>query len=115
MPLTRYLFLLLTLLASPVFAEIDVRDADRDMYPTDINYDPAIPTPASILGHELGAEPVRHHKLVEYITKVAEASPRLSVGSHRPYARAPAPYSLSSRRLKKTAHGWTKLRHNTSH
>ncbi len=68
----------LALLAcAPAFA--DVRDADKAMYPADVSYDPSVPTPASILGHELGAEPVRHHKLVEYITQVAEASPRMSV------------------------------------
>ena len=60
-------------------ADIDVRDADAEMYPPDLRYDSAVPRPADILGHELGAEPVRHHKLVEYIRTVAEASPRLSV------------------------------------
>ncbi len=75
----RYLLTLLLLFAIPALAEVDVRDADADMYPTDVSYDPSVPTPASFLGHELGAEPVRHHKLVEYITEVAEASPRLSV------------------------------------
>ena len=30
-------------------------------------------------GHELGAAPVRHHKLVEYITTVANLSDRLTV------------------------------------
>ncbi len=60
-------------------ADVDVRRADVDMFPTDVQYDPAIPTPASMLGHELGVEPVRHHKLVEYIWTVANLSDRLSV------------------------------------
>ena len=60
-------------------ADIDVRDADAEMYPPDVRYDSAVPRPADILGHELGVEPVRHHKLVEYIRTVADASPRLSV------------------------------------
>ena len=79
MPHTRIFLLLLALLPTPLLAEVDVRDADRNMYPTGISYDPAIPTPASVLGHQLGAEPVRHHMLVDYITRVADASPRLSV------------------------------------
>lgn len=49
------------------------------MYPADVSYDSRIPTPAEFLGHELGARPVRHHMLVEYITTVAELSDRLSV------------------------------------
>ena len=60
-------------------ADVDVRDADVDMFPTDVTYDPAIPTPESILGHKLGLEPVRHHKLVEYITTVANLSDRMSI------------------------------------
>ena len=68
-----------TLTVSVSVADVDVRTADVDMFPTDVRYDPAIPRPASILGHELGLEPVRHHKLVEYITTVANLSDRLSV------------------------------------
>ena len=74
--------LLLTALTLPtgtVLADVDVRDADIDMFPTDVQYDPAIPTPEIMLGHKLGLEPVRHHKLVEYITTVANLSDRLSV------------------------------------
>ncbi|MEL7187280.1 MAG: M14 family zinc carboxypeptidase [Pseudomonadota bacterium] len=62
-----------------VAADIDVRDADAEMFPSNVRYDPSIPRPEEILGHKLGEEPVRHHKLVEYITMVAAASPRLSV------------------------------------
>ena len=78
-PLLALLLTACALAAGPVFADIDIRDADTDMYPAATRYNPAIPTPASVLGHELGAEPVRHHKLVEYITTVANLSDRLSV------------------------------------
>ena len=54
--------------AGASLSQVDVRDADVDMYPADTVYDPAIPTPEQFLGHALGHEPVRHHKLVEYIT-----------------------------------------------
>jgi len=65
--------------AETSFSQVDVRDADADMFPADVVYDPAIPTPEQVLGHKLGHEPVRHHKLVEYITRVAELSDRLSL------------------------------------
>ena len=73
------LTLLFALPASPPLADVDPRDADANMYPTDITYDAAIPTPASVLGHELGAAPVRHHELVDYVTSVAQLSDRLTV------------------------------------
>ena len=60
-------------------AQVDVRDADVDMFPTNTRYDPEIPTPAEFLGHPLGHEPVRHHQLVDYINLVASSSERLTV------------------------------------
>ncbi|MCH9695942.1 MAG: peptidase [Gammaproteobacteria bacterium] len=70
---------LLLLLPGYVQAQIDVRAADAEMFSADVEYNPAIPRPAEVLGHELGAAPVRHHKLVEYLTSVANMSDRLSV------------------------------------
>lgn len=60
-------------------AQVDVRDADAEMFPADVSYDPAIPTPADYLGFKLGHEPVRHHQLVDYITKVAGMSDRMTL------------------------------------
>ena len=71
--------LLLSVTARPAIADVDVRDADAEMYPGNVNYDASVPTPESFLGFELGAQPVRHHQLVEYITTVAEASDRMTV------------------------------------
>ncbi|MEM8682928.1 MAG: peptidase M14, partial [Pseudomonadota bacterium] len=73
----RLLPLFLLVLAMPSFA--DDRDIQVEMFPADVTYDPAIPTPESFLGFKLGVQPVRHHQMVEYITMVAEQSPRLSV------------------------------------
>ena len=73
------LVVLIALPAGAVLADVDPRTADADMYPTNITYDAAIPTPASFLGHALGEAPVRHHELVDYITTVANLSDRLSV------------------------------------
>ena len=68
---------------APAFADVDVRDADAVMFPDNVEYDPAIPTPAEFLGFELGRHPVRHHQLVDYLRTVAELSDRL-VGSSGP-------------------------------
>ena len=61
------------------FAEDRVRAADAVMYPQDVSYNAAIPTPESFLGHELGAEPVRHHMMVDYLKTLAAASDRISI------------------------------------
>jgi hypothetical protein len=42
----------------------------------DITYDPAIPTPESVLGFELGSRPVRYDQVVDYFTRLADVSPR---------------------------------------
>ncbi|MBT8039843.1 MAG: hypothetical protein KJN78_06360, partial [Gammaproteobacteria bacterium] len=76
--LSLFIFLF-ALPATQVSADVDPRDADTQMYPPGVTYNPAIPTPASVLGHELGEAPVRHHKLVEYIRTVADLSDRLTV------------------------------------
>jgi len=63
--------------AAPALA--DVRAADADMFPAEVQYDPAFPTPAEFLGFELGRHPVRHHQLVDYLRLLAEGSDRLTV------------------------------------
>ncbi|MFO7894130.1 MAG: M14 family zinc carboxypeptidase [Longimicrobiales bacterium] len=42
-------------------------------------YDPSIPTPASVLGYELGDRFTPHHLIVRYISALAEASPRITM------------------------------------
>ncbi len=69
--------LLAVLLSLPVHADVDVRDSDADMYPADVSYDASIPTPESVLGHELGRQPVRHHALVDYLRDGTEPEPLL--------------------------------------
>ncbi len=70
---------LILLLSAAALADADVRDADREMFSAAIDYDPAIPTPEAVLGFKLGHEPVRHHQLVDYITRLAGISDRLSL------------------------------------
>ncbi len=47
--------------------------------PPGISYDPAIPTPASIIGHEVGEWHVSHDRLVNYMYALDRASDRISI------------------------------------
>ena len=47
--------------------------------PQDISYDPSIPTPKEIIGHEVGEWHVTHDKLVFYMQALAKASNRISL------------------------------------
>jgi len=47
--------------------------------PDDVSYDPAIPTPASVLGWQVGEWHVRHDQLVRYFEVLAAASDRMSL------------------------------------
>ncbi len=47
--------------------------------PTDVSYNPAIPTPASVIGHEVGEWHVSHDKLVNYMMALDKASERISL------------------------------------
>jgi hypothetical protein len=42
-------------------------------------YDPAVPTPRSVLGYEIGERFTPHHRIVAYLEAVAAASPRVSL------------------------------------
>ena len=69
----------LALMTTSALAQDRVRDADAELYPADVRYDARIPTPQDFLGRPLGAAPVRHHELVDYINTVAGMSDRLTV------------------------------------
>ena len=49
-----------------------------DYLPADADLDPAIPTPESVLGWEVGDWHVGHDALVNYLYRLAEASLRVS-------------------------------------
>ena len=72
-------FIAAWMLPSPYLAADEVRDADAVLYPDDVQYDTAIPSPETFLGRPLGVAPVRHHELVDYINTVAGLSDRLTV------------------------------------
>jgi hypothetical protein len=50
-----------------------------DYMPKDVTYNPAIPTPSSVIGFEVGFRHVRHDQLVNYMYAVAEASDRITI------------------------------------
>ncbi len=47
--------------------------------PQDVEYNPAIPKPADIIGHEVGEWHVTHDKLVQYMETLARESSRISL------------------------------------
>ena len=53
--------------------------SSADYLPPDAALDPAVPTPESVLGWEVGDWHVSHDKLVQYLQILAEASPRVGI------------------------------------
>ena len=47
--------------------------------PDNISYNLNIPTPASVIGHEIGDWHITHDKLVQYMYVLAESSDRISI------------------------------------
>jgi Zinc carboxypeptidase len=53
---------------------------DLDYYlPEDVTYNPNIPTPKSVIGHEVGEWHITHDKLVQYMYALAKASNRITI------------------------------------
>ncbi len=68
-------FLILVLFAQFVSARITL-----DYYlPADIDYDQSVPTPKSVIGHEVGEWHITHDRLVNYMRVLADHSPRISL------------------------------------
>ena len=51
----------------------------QDYLPADSKLDPAVPSPESVLGWEVGDWHVSHDKLVQYMQALAAASPRVTI------------------------------------
>ena len=45
----------------------------------DLNFDPKIPKPSEVIGHEVGEWHITHDKLVEYMYKIADKSDRIKI------------------------------------
>ena len=73
----RRIVLLLVLVSSSVFSQSNV---DLSYYlPNDLQYNPSIPTPESVVGHEVGEWHITHDKLVQYMYALANASDRITI------------------------------------
>ncbi|WP_271405935.1 M14 family metallopeptidase [Tenacibaculum soleae] len=71
----NFLFLLI-LITTSVVAQQNI---DLSYYlPNDVSYNKNIPTPKSIIGHEVGEWHITHDKLVEYMKVLAKASDRIT-------------------------------------
>ncbi|MFY0594128.1 M14 family metallopeptidase [Roseivirga sp.] len=69
-----------TLLLLTSFSLINAQQISLDYYlPDNVQYNPDIPTPKSIIGHEVGEWHITHDKLVMYMRAVAEASERITI------------------------------------
>ncbi len=62
-----------------VLALLSKGQTNLDYYLPDGTYDSNIPTPSSIIGHEVGEWHITHDKLVYYMRAIAEASPRVTL------------------------------------
>ena len=81
---SMYLHLAIMLIIS-VFSTNLVAQVDITYYLPDIEYDPAIPTPKSVIGHQVGEWHISHDKLVQYMEKLAASSDRIII---QEYARS---------------------------
>lgn len=71
--------LLALLFVAPQLAAVP-EDVELSYYlPAEVSYDPAIPTPESVLGWQVGEWHVRHDQLVRYFEVLAAASDRMSL------------------------------------
>ena len=70
-------FLLLCLFVS--FSSV-AQKVDLSYYlPKDVSYNKSIPTPVSVVGHEVGEWHITHDKLVEYMKVLAASSDRINI------------------------------------
>ncbi len=84
--ITLLLFALLLGQPASLVAQVDL----SYYLPPGINYNPDIPTPQAVLGHEIGDWHVNHDKLVNYMYVIAEASDRVTISEYgRTYENRP--------------------------
>lgn len=72
--------LFFTIFLFSIFARAQDYEVGLDYYlPKDITYNESIPTPKSVIGHEIGQWHVTHDKLVQYMYELAAASDRIQI------------------------------------
>lgn len=73
--LVRLLFTMLLCLSQYSFGQVSL-----DYYlPQNVSFNPAIPTPESVIGHQVGEWHITHDKLVLYMRTLAAASDRITI------------------------------------
>lgn len=87
-PLRKYTLFILLLLLLPTLTPAQI---ELSYYlPAGTSYDPAIPTPASHLGYQVGEWHVRHDLLAGYMQALAAASDRIAITEYgRTYEQRP--------------------------
>lgn len=70
-----YSVVICALSISSIHAQVDL----SYYLPTDVSYNPEIPTPEQVIGHEVGEWHITHDKLVYYMKALAEVSNRISI------------------------------------
>ncbi len=78
--MTKYLFSVLLLF----FGVLTYAQNPELKYylPQDVSYNPEIPTPESVIGHQVGEWHITHDRLARYMEVLAERSPRITI-QHR--------------------------------
>lgn len=71
--------LLLTLLAVASALVLNAQTELSYYLPPNTQYDPAIPTPASVIGHNVGEWHITHDRLVNYMKALDQASDRITL------------------------------------
>jgi hypothetical protein len=75
----KKVILVIVSLCSFVFSIVSAQPDLSYYLPEKVSYDPAIPTPKSIIGHEVGEWHVSHDRLVNYMYALDKASDRISL------------------------------------
>lgn len=71
-----------TLLLVFGWLSLSAQPVDLNYYLPDINYDPKIPTPESVLGYQIGSWHISHDQQLMYMRRLAELSPRMELRQH---------------------------------
>jgi len=74
----KLIYLAFLVCSSATFAQSKTIDL-KYYLPQDVSYNQNIPTPKSIIGHEVGEWHITHDKLVQYMYALATASERISI------------------------------------
>lgn len=74
----KYYLLVITLVASILLSAQNQLKLSYHL-PANIQYNPKIPTPKSIIGHEIGEWHITHDKLVEYMKALTNVSDRITI------------------------------------